>query len=200
MEEEIRTFDTGATRDTDVSKPNYIKALCPLVLRRYVTYLDKHRLQPDGSVRDFDNWKQGIPKQVYMEGLGRHEMAAWLIHAGFTAYDNHGPVEIEDALCGVVFNAMGYLHEILKVKGSKASLTSTKTELVPLLKSLLGFTRATEDTRFGEQAMQLGASIEYYLEQNLGEVANTEWHCDRHKTTGIGDSCPVCRKERAQQA
>lgn len=116
--ETIRTFDGGATRDTDVGKPNYIRALSPLVLQRYVAYLGEHRVQSDGNLRDWDNWKKGIPKQTYLEGLDRHRMALWLIHEGFPAYDNHGPVAIEDALCGIIFNASGYLHGLLKPKDS----------------------------------------------------------------------------------
>jgi len=116
---EIRTFDTGATRDNIEGKLDYMKALCPLVLRRYVRYLDKHRLQPDGTMRDFDNWKQGIPLETYHSSKGRHFFAAWLLEEGYEVEDNHGPVDEEDALCGELFNTMGRLHEILKVKLTK---------------------------------------------------------------------------------
>lgn len=110
---EIRTFTSGATRDTDKGKLNYLKALSPLVLQRYVQYLDKHRLQTDGNYRDWDNWKLGIDKQTYRESRLRHEIAVWLLHEGYEVSDNHGPVDIEDALCGIIFNAMGDLYEVL---------------------------------------------------------------------------------------
>ena len=112
----VRTFDSGATRDTEQGKLNYLKALSPLVLQRYVSYLDEHRLQSDGTYRDWDNWKRGINKQAYRESRLRHEMASWLLHEGYSVYDNHGLVDIEDALCGIIFNAMGDLFEILKEK------------------------------------------------------------------------------------
>jgi hypothetical protein len=112
----IRTFDTGATRDTTRGKLDYVKALSPIVLRRYVQYLDKHRLQPDGSYRDFDNWKKGIPQETYHSSNGRHFIDAWLLTEGYATEDNHGPVEIEDVLCAQLFNIMGRLHEILKIK------------------------------------------------------------------------------------
>ena len=111
-----RTFDTGATRDTADGKLNYRKALSPIVLQRYVQYLDAHRKQPDGSLRDFDNWKQGIPIEAYHEGLGRHDMAVWLLHDGYPAKDNHGPVTLEDTLCAIIFNSSGWLHELLKAE------------------------------------------------------------------------------------
>lgn len=110
----IRKFDTGATRDTVEGKLSYVKALSPIVLQRYVQYLNVHRKQPDGSLRDFDNWKQGIPIDAYFDGLGRHFVAAWLLEQGFTAEDNHGPVMLEDTLCAIIFNASGWLHELLK--------------------------------------------------------------------------------------
>lgn len=117
--EPIRTFDTGATRDTTQGKLDYVKALSPIVLRRYVQYLDKHRLQPDGNMRDFDNWKKGIPQETYHSSLGRHFFDAWLLTEGYATEDNHGPVKIEDALCAQLFNIMGRLHEILRAKMTK---------------------------------------------------------------------------------
>jgi len=112
----VRTFDSGATRDTTQGKLDYVKALSPIVLQRYVQYLDKHRLQPDGNMREFDNWKQGIPIEAYFSGLGRHFIALWLLAQGFPAEDNHGPVMLEDSLAAIIFNCSGWLHEILKAK------------------------------------------------------------------------------------
>ncbi len=116
---QIRTFDTGATRDTANGKLNYRKALSPIVLQRYVQYLNAHRKQADGSMRDFDNWKQGILIEAYFEGLGRHDMAVWLLYDGFPAEDNHGSVTLEDTLCAIIFNSSGWLHELLKEKSNK---------------------------------------------------------------------------------
>lgn len=112
----LRTFGTGATRDTGEGKLDYVKALCPLVLRRYVQYLDKHRLQSDGGMRDFDNWKQGIPREIYHSSKGRHFFADWLLEEGYEVSDNHGLIDEEEALCGELFNAMGKLREILRAK------------------------------------------------------------------------------------
>lgn len=113
-DKKIRTFDSGATRDIVEGKLSYVKALSPIVLRRYVQYLDGHRKQSDGSMRDFDNWKKGIPEETYLDGLGRHFMNVWLLCQGFYAEDNHGPVNLEDSLCAIIFNSTGMLHEALK--------------------------------------------------------------------------------------
>lgn len=112
----MRTFSGGATRDTNVGKLSYVKALSPIVLRRYVQYLDIHRKQSDGSMREFNNWKQGIPEETYLDGLGRHFIAVWLLQQGFTESDNHGPVTLEDSLCAIIFGASGWLHELLKTE------------------------------------------------------------------------------------
>ena len=54
----MRTFDTGATRDSDNDKLDYEGFLSPLVLRRYAEYLHKHRKQSDGKIRTSDNWQK----------------------------------------------------------------------------------------------------------------------------------------------
>ena len=115
----MREFESGAIRDEVDGKLNYIKALSPIVLEEYVKYLGKHRTQSDGTQRDWDNWKSGIPKEIYLEGEDRHHRAVWKLLQGYPAFDNHGPVTLEDSLCGVIFNAMGMLHEILKNKEKK---------------------------------------------------------------------------------
>lgn len=110
----LRTFPGGATRDTVRGKLSYVKALSPIVLRGYVQYLDQHRTLPDGSRREFNNWKAGIPLDTYLDSKGRHDMAVWLLMQGFTEVDNHGPVTLVDSLYGVLFNTMGMIHEILQ--------------------------------------------------------------------------------------
>lgn len=110
----MRNFDSGATRNNVEGRLNYVKALSPIVLERYVQYLNAHREQADGTMRDFDNWKKGIPIDVYLEGLGRHFIAVWQLAQGFPAEDNKGPVTLEDTLCAIIFNASGWLHEIIK--------------------------------------------------------------------------------------
>ena len=102
----MRTFDTGATRDTDDGKLNYEGFLSPIVLRRFAAYMHSKRLQPDGELRAADNWQKGMPLNSYMEGGFRHFMDWWSSH-------RYGEPDIE-SLCALMFNVMGYLHETLK--------------------------------------------------------------------------------------
>lgn len=113
----IRAFETGATRDTVAGKLSYMKALSPEVLEAYVIYLDKHRKQSDGSMREFDNWKRGIDKWTYLDSLLRHDKAVWNLMLGYEVSDNHGPVTLLDSLMAVIFNAMGMAYEILIEEG-----------------------------------------------------------------------------------
>jgi len=116
--EELRQFETGATRDANdhPEKPSYYRALSPIVLREYVKYIGRHRTTSDGAKRDWNNWKKGIPVDVYMDGLLRHTIAVWLIQQGFKSYDNHGEVTLKDSLNGILFNTIGFLHEHLKAE------------------------------------------------------------------------------------
>lgn len=114
----MRQFSTGATRDSDDTKLDFEGFLCPLVIRRYAEYLNKHRKQADGKMRDSDNWQKGIPKTVYMKSMWRHFVDAWSCHRGTGGqHTTDTPPEEEfheEALCAVIFNASGYLHELLK--------------------------------------------------------------------------------------
>jgi hypothetical protein len=112
----LRTFETGATRDADLGKFDYEGFLSPRVIERYGAYMHKHRKQTDGKLRDSDNWQKGIPLGAYMKSLWRHFFDLWKLYRGLKATDNNGPVSVEDAACGILFNTMGYLHEYLKAK------------------------------------------------------------------------------------
>ena len=108
----MRTFETGATRDTDTEKIDPEGFLSPLVIERYCLYMHQHRIQADGKLRASDNWQKGIPLDVYMKSLWRHFLDVWLVHRGFQPRCN--PDEFQDMLCAILFNTMGWLHELLK--------------------------------------------------------------------------------------
>jgi hypothetical protein len=111
MEQLIRTFESGATRDTSQGKLDYEGFLSPIVLKRYAEYMHKNRIQSDGTFRASDNWKKGIPREEYMKSGFRHFMDWWSLHRG---YEGRG--DMEEALCALMFNVQGYLYEYLKEK------------------------------------------------------------------------------------
>lgn len=131
---EIRTFDTGANRGSEEGKLDYEGALSPLVLERYAEYLHEHRELPDGTTRDSDNWQKGMPLSVYMKSAWRHLHSWWKAHRGWFSNPLTSKIDrekaLEDAICAVIFNAGGYLHELLKTKLVEQD-TSRGTIVIP---------------------------------------------------------------------
>lgn len=111
----MREFDTGATRDSEEGKADYEGFLSPLVIEAYGEYMHQHRKQADGKLRDSDNWQRGMGLDVYIKSLWRHFLDLWMIHREHPRYDKKDghQIMIEEALCAVLFNVMGYLHEVL---------------------------------------------------------------------------------------
>jgi len=107
----MRTFDSGATRNNDDNNLDYEGFLSPLALKAFAEYMNKHRLQADGKLRPSDNWQKGIPKDAYMKSGIRHAFDWWGEHRNWGSREG-----MNDALCGLLFNVMGYLHEIEKEK------------------------------------------------------------------------------------
>ena len=129
----MRHFGTGATRDQDTTKADYEGFISPLVTKRYGAYMNKHRIQPDGSVRASDNWTLGIPRDAYVKSLVRHVLDVQLHHRGFS--DEAVDPDLEEVLCAVIFNASGYLYELRKAKrepvASSASSSCTASPTSP---------------------------------------------------------------------
>jgi hypothetical protein len=123
-QKEVRHFDTGATRDTDAGKYAYEGFICPFVLTRFAEYMNKHRVQSDGSLRAADNWQKGIPVEAYKDSLVRHVIDAWRVFRGETPKPRKelDPQDLEELLCAIMFNSMGLLHEILKEKRQRETL------------------------------------------------------------------------------
>jgi hypothetical protein len=112
----VRSFETGATRSPDAARYDPEGFLSPLVIERYCEYMNKHRLQSDGKLRDSDNWQKGMPLETYAKGEWRHHLHFWTRHRGFKVTDAGATASIEEDLCAIMFNVMGYLHETLKAK------------------------------------------------------------------------------------
>jgi hypothetical protein len=111
-EPKMREFSTGATRNLDTSKLDYEAFLSPIVLKAYAEYLNKHRIQADGKVREGDNWQKLFGEEHYavcMKSGWRHFMDWWLYHRGFKASES-----IDDALAALIFNASAYWFKLLK--------------------------------------------------------------------------------------
>lgn len=154
----VRQFETGANRDTDEGKLDYDGFLSPYALEAYAEYMHKNRFLSDGTYRDSDNWTKGIPQDVYRKSLLRHALSAWKWHRHPDAPSHLGAgARLADALCGVIFNAMGLLHELTRpqefgptVAEVAGSLSTDLYEITPAGKAALEEARSGwRDTRTG---------------------------------------------------
>lgn len=112
----VRHFESGANRDTEAGKIDFAGALAPEVLAAFGRYMHSHRELPDGTVRSAGNWKHGFPRDVILRSLLRHVMDLWLIEeTGKSVRPETGePVDIDDALGGVLFNVQALWLETLR--------------------------------------------------------------------------------------
>lgn len=106
IDSSVRSFPSGATRDTDQGKLDFEGFLSPLALEAFAKYMQKHQIRSDGTLRAADDWQKGIPIEVYMKSMFRHFFSVWRGHRG-------EGISTDD-LCGVLFNIQGLLHETLK--------------------------------------------------------------------------------------
>ncbi len=120
----VRTFETGATRDTDDGKPDYHGYLSPLVVKRFGEYMQANQVQPDGQLRSGDNWKKGMPLDAYMKSGWRHFHDWWLLHDGYPARTD----DTSEALCALLFNVMGYLHTIEEARECESTTGTTSSD------------------------------------------------------------------------
>lgn len=115
-----RKFPSGATRDTDEHKLDFDGFFSPYAMRRFAEYMHKHRSLPDGTSRAGDNWQRGIPIEVYRKSLWRHFFDVWCFLLGLpfltgqSPSHEDAPIDVEEALCGLMFNVQGLLHEIVQ--------------------------------------------------------------------------------------
>lgn len=111
--QKIRQFESGANRNSDEGKLDYDGFLSPFALETYAVYMHNNRFLADGTFRDSDNWQKGIPQDAYRKSLWRHTFDVWKQHRLYEKNGASGTRAILiEALCGVIFNAMGLLHEL----------------------------------------------------------------------------------------
>lgn len=105
----MRTFGK-ATRDDDTNKLDFEGFISPQVEHRFAEYMNKNRKTALG-IRDSDNWQSLFGEKhldVCMKSGYRHFVDWKLFHRGLQGRD-----DIEDAICGLIFNANAYLFKLL---------------------------------------------------------------------------------------
>lgn len=97
----MRNFDTGAVRDSEEEKEDYIETISWTALKRHAQYMTKKKSRYGAG-----NFKKGIPIDSYERSMVRH------IQKYFENKYEGGTVETEeDHLAAIVFNAFGIMHE-----------------------------------------------------------------------------------------
>lgn len=107
----MRNFETGATRDSDEGKLHYKGFTSFKAMKVFAEYMETHRVQADGSLRDPDNWKKGIPIEAYEDSFYRHIQE---FYGHLEAGDRDEAWAIAPAL---FFNLQGWIHEEAKLRG-----------------------------------------------------------------------------------
>lgn len=97
----VTEFDTGAIRDAQDGKPDFIETLSYSALRRYIGYMTEKKKKYGAG-----NFKKGIPIESYEKSLMRH-----IDKYMRNKYENGDDEKAEDHLSAMVFNILGIMHE-----------------------------------------------------------------------------------------
>ena len=99
-------FDTGAVRDNQEGKENYVETLSYLALKRYAVYMTAC-----GEKYGLGNFKKGIPIESYEVSLMRHIQKYFA-----NKYEGASLEPNIDHLAAMIFNIQGILYEEEKLK------------------------------------------------------------------------------------
>lgn len=113
-------FESGAFRDGDADKIDFEGHLSPLAEEVAARYMHEHRILPDGSRRDPDNWKKGIDLDSYIKSLARHFQDLRRLHRGLPSRTGE---DLFRTVGAIQFNINGYAHEIeaKRIAGGEAA-------------------------------------------------------------------------------
>jgi hypothetical protein len=104
-----REFSSGAVRDVDTSKEDYIESISWITMRRYAFYM---KSMEDRYGRG--NWIKGIPIEEYEKSMMRHIQK----YLSNKYYGTDIEPEV-DHLSAAMFNLQGIIHEEEKLKLNK---------------------------------------------------------------------------------
>ena len=98
---ETRKFESGAIRDDDSQKEDYIETISWTAFKRYSQYMTWKK-----SKYGSWNFKKGIPIESYEQSLVRH-LQKYLENK----YEDWYIEKDEDHLSAMIFNLLGIMHE-----------------------------------------------------------------------------------------
>lgn len=107
----VRQFETGAIRDNEDGKEDYIETISWTAFRRFSQYMTSKK-----SKYGSGNFKKGIPIESYEKSLLRH-VSKYLINK----YEGGDLESNEDHCAAIAFNIFGIMHEEENLKKQKQS-------------------------------------------------------------------------------
>jgi len=97
----MRNFETGAVRDNDEGKEDYVETISWTALKRHAKYMTSKKGRYGSG-----NFKKGIPIESYEQSLVRH------LQKYFENKYEDGVCEVDDDhLAAMIFNICGIMHE-----------------------------------------------------------------------------------------
>lgn len=97
----VRQFKSGAIRDDDTSKEDYIETISWTAFKRYAEYMTSKKSRYGSG-----NFKKGIPIESYEQSLVRH-LQKYLANK----YEGGNTEKDDDHISAMVFNLFGIMHE-----------------------------------------------------------------------------------------
>lgn len=104
----VRKFETGAIRDSEEGKEDYIETISWTAFRRYAQFMTGKKVRYGSG-----NFKKGIEISSYERSLVRH-LVKYLSN-------KHEAADLEkndDHLCAMLFNIFGIIHEEERIKNN----------------------------------------------------------------------------------
>lgn len=106
MKKKITKFKTGAVRDKQEGKEDYVETISWSGLRRFAQYMTAKKKKYGAG-----NFKKGIPIESYEQSLVRH-VQKYLANK----YEDEDIEGGECHISAIIFNALGILHEEERAK------------------------------------------------------------------------------------
>lgn len=98
---DLTKFESGAIRDSQEGKEDYIETISWTAFKRYSQYMTGKKKKYGAG-----NFKKGIPIESYEQSLVRH-LQKYLANK----YENGMTEKEDDHLSAMVFNIFGIIHE-----------------------------------------------------------------------------------------
>lgn len=105
----ITKFETGAIRDAQEGKEDYVETISYRAFKRYAQYMTGKKAKYGAG-----NFKKGIPIENYEQSMMRHVQKYFE-----NKYEDGVMEKDDDHLAAIVFNIFGIMHEETRNEKSK---------------------------------------------------------------------------------